>query len=461
MRVRHFFALVLLFASIAPAFARVRHYYIAAEDCTWDFAPSGVNMISGGTIPKPWGRQTKWAKVRFIGYTDATFTKRTPQPEWLGILGPIIRAEVGDEVVVDFFNRASMPYSMHPHGLRYDKNNEGARYIPGGLGGQVLPGHHFIYHWFADAESGPGPGQPSSIVWWYHSHVDPAVETNAGLLGPIIVTAKGKALPDGRPKDVDREFVTLFMVFDQLQGKPDGLFYTINGYIFGNLPGLVMKKGDHVRWYLLGMGSEIDLHTPHWHGETVMYEGRRTDVVELLPGSMKTVDMVADNPGVWMYHCHVSEHMESGMMAIYTVYEPQKRPCPVKFTAGNFYDDSGSHTVTVQNSSGKAIKQLTVDFEHFLDPFYAHRPYDHTWIAPKPLAPGAQETLTRKAYLGGTEKSIYGWALFPGAITFADGTTWTPQHEGECFQTYWRDKDHPKLEVLPLHEPDFATENDD
>ena len=63
-------------------------------------------------------------------------------------------------------------------------------------------------------------------------------------------------------------------------------------------PGLIMKQGDKVRWYLLGMGNEIDLHTPHWHGETVTDGRRNTDVIELLPGSMATVDMLADNPGL-------------------------------------------------------------------------------------------------------------------------------------------------------------------
>lgn len=35
----------------------------------------------------------------------------------------------------------------------------------------------------------------------------------------------------------------------------------INGYVFGNLPGLDMTAGQRVRWYLMGMGSEVDLHT--------------------------------------------------------------------------------------------------------------------------------------------------------------------------------------------------------
>ncbi|HZW93981.1 MAG TPA: hypothetical protein VFF64_13605 [Candidatus Eremiobacteraceae bacterium] len=38
-------------------------------------------------------------------------------------------------------------------------------------------------------------------------------------------------------------------------GKPAGQFCAINGFIFGNVPGLYMKQGEKVRWYLLGMGD--------------------------------------------------------------------------------------------------------------------------------------------------------------------------------------------------------------
>ena len=85
------------------------------------------------------------------------------------------------------------------------------------------------------------------------------------------------------------------------------------------MPLLTMKQGERVRWYLLGMGGEPDLHTPHWHGNTVLCHGHRTDVVELLPASMKVADMIADNPGLWMYHCHVNDHMAEGMSARYLV----------------------------------------------------------------------------------------------------------------------------------------------
>ena len=237
-------------------------------------------------IPQPWSRKLEWAKTRFIEYTDDTFTTPKPQPEWLGILGPVIRAEVGDEIVVDFLNRSRRGHDMHPHGLRYDKSNEGCSLSAGCQRSFRRSRRPLYLSLVCQRGSGPGPGQPSSIVWWYHAHVDAGIEINAGLLGPIIVTAKGKANPDGSPKDVDREFVASFMIFNEMGGKPAGQFYAINGFIFGNLPGLTMKQGDKVRWYLLGMGNEIDLHTPHWHGETVTDGRRNTDVIELLPGSM-------------------------------------------------------------------------------------------------------------------------------------------------------------------------------
>ncbi|MBS1852896.1 MAG: multicopper oxidase domain-containing protein [Acidobacteria bacterium] len=435
------------------AAAATRHYYIAAENVVWDYAPSGMDLTHGGPIPLPWVTQTSWNKSRFIEYTDATFSVRKPQPEWLGILGPVIRGEVGDEIIVEFLNRTHAEHSIHPHGLRYDKANEGAHYVPSGRGGEVPPGGRFTYHWFADEGSGPGKNDPSSLVWWYHPHTDAPVEINAGLLGPIVITAKGKARPDGSPKDVDREFVTMFMIFDELKGKDAGLFHSINGYIFGNLPGLLMKRGERVRWYLLGMGNEKDLHTPHWHGKTVDYVGRHTDVVELLPATMAVADMVADNPGSWMYHCHVSDHMEAGMMAIYTIYEPLPVcQAPVKFVSADFWKTPGKFRVTVRNTSSKTITKLTASYDHLMPPLYRRRPFADEWTWDKPIPPGQEETFEMPGYLPGLEQKILGWVLFPRLVQYADGTTWQApvQDKAEaCFDVFWRDAQHPPLPVLP------------
>ena len=448
MRIFRAFGLCLVLSSALTSFAATRHYYIAAEDVTWNYAPSGINLLSALPIRQPW-LKLEWQKTRFIEYTDDTFTTKKPQPDWLGILGPVIRAEVGDEIVVEFLNRSRLPHDMHPHGLHYDKDNEGSVYLPFGKGDRVAPGRRFTYHWLANAASGPGPGQPSSIVWWYHAHVDPAREINAGLLGPIIVTAKGKARPDGSPKDVDREFVTSFMIFDEMGGKPAGQFYSINGYIFGNLPGLYMKQGEKVRWHLLGMGNEIDLHTPHWHGETVTDEGRHTDVVELLPGSMKTVDMLADNPGTWMFHCHVEDHMEAGMMAVYTIYTPPARSCPVSFVDGEFWKTPEKFSLTVKNESRKPIESVNLTSEMFLAPQDLRPVYNGNWHSNDPIAPGEQRALQKAGISVASAQKVLGWVFFPNSVKYQDGSTWQPQSTGECFHVFWRDPQHPEQPALP------------
>lgn len=80
-----------------------------------------------------------------------------------------------------------------------------------------------------------------------------------------------------------------------------------------------MRKGEHVRWYVLAMGEGFSFHTPHWHGNTVVLNGQRTDVLLLGPASMLTADMVPDDPGIWLFHCHISDHMDGGMVARYHV----------------------------------------------------------------------------------------------------------------------------------------------
>jgi hypothetical protein len=267
---------------------------------------------------------------------------------------------------------------MHPHGVKYDKDSEGSYYADNrqlkvleaksrdvrstpGLGAAVGQNARFTYVWYLDEDSGPLPTEPSSKAWLYHSHVGGEGEVNLGLEGFIIVTDPKRAKPDGTPVDVDREMPALFLIFNEGQLDPEALEHlgasggnqslnavvgglgavnsqnvgaikeenerhTINGYIYGNLPGLEMNEGERVRWYLLGLGSENDLHSAHWHGLRVIEAGRqRTDTVELLPASMKVADMVVDNPGAWLFHCHVADHMANGMFALVTVHPKDKQ----------------------------------------------------------------------------------------------------------------------------------------
>jgi len=239
----------------------------------------------------------------------------------------MIRGVVGDTIKVVFLNRTAQPLSIHPHGVQYAPADEGAVYNPPRGGGDaVAPGQRYTYTWFAEPEAGPAEGEPSSKVWLYHSHVMAEEEIYAGLVGTIVLTDPAHAKADATPDDVDRELVTFWMVFNENResSPPEdeemNLKHAINGYFFGNLEGFTMNEGERVRWYLVALGTEVDLHTPHWHGEKVTLEGRTyTDVVELLPASMKVGDMVADNPGVWLLHCHVNDHMTAGMYTVFTI----------------------------------------------------------------------------------------------------------------------------------------------
>ena len=97
------------------------------------------------------------------------------------------------------------------------------------------------------------------------------------------------------------------------------LMHAVNGFVYGNGPTVTLRERQRVRWYLMGMGSEVDLHTPHWHGNTVTISGMRTDVADLLPASMVVADMRPDAPGTWLFHCHVGDHIAAGMLARYQV----------------------------------------------------------------------------------------------------------------------------------------------
>lgn len=334
----------------------VRTYYIAADEVQWNYMPTQPVFVLHGeselaSAPAP--KTNTYLKAVYHEYTDATFTAQKPRPpqwEHLGILGPLIRAEVGDTIKVVFKNNTNMICSMHTHGLQYDEASEGAYYgkAPGAPPDRTMTGdavHHgetFTYMWTVPERAGPGPGDPSSILWMYHSHFNESRDINSGLLGPILISRKGSTRADGTPKDVDREFVVAFANFEETDsfyfmqnGARDGKYtmtaianpnfaksleyYTMNGFIRGTMPLLTMKKGERVRWYVMASSNEDDVHAPHWHGQTVLVNSMRTDTLSLGPMMMMVADMVPDNPGTWMFHCHVNEHFDNGMYSLFQV----------------------------------------------------------------------------------------------------------------------------------------------
>ncbi|HEY1963547.1 MAG TPA: hypothetical protein VGG59_01385, partial [Acidobacteriaceae bacterium] len=85
---------------------KLRTYYIAADEVDWDYAPQHMDQITGEKFhfeDEPGSKgmldpnATLYRKAIFREYTDGTFKALKPRdPAWehLGLLGPLIRAEV-------------------------------------------------------------------------------------------------------------------------------------------------------------------------------------------------------------------------------------------------------------------------------------------------------------------------------------------------------------------------------
>ena len=118
---------------------KTRTYYVAADEVQWDYAPSGRDEAMGMAFdaiarasPKPAAPHRPRLQKRRLSRVHRRhlhrLKPRSPEDAYLGILGPILHAEVGDTFKVVFKNNATHPFGMHPHGVLYQKDSEGADY---------------------------------------------------------------------------------------------------------------------------------------------------------------------------------------------------------------------------------------------------------------------------------------------------------------------------------------------
>ncbi|KAM5294791.1 coagulation factor V [Glossophaga mutica] len=325
-----------------------KYYYIAAEEISWDYSKSAQSEMDGeDNDAAPEG--TVFKKVVFRKYLDSTFTKRDPRgehEEHLGILGPVIRAEVDDVIQVRFKNLASRPYSLHAHGLSYEKSSEGKTYEDDSPewfkeDNAIQPNRSYTYVWHATGRSGPENPGSACRAWAYYSAVHTEKDIHSGLIGPLLICRKGTLHRESKmPVDM-REFVLLFMVFDEKKSwyydkkpqrswrrtssevKHSHEFHAINGMIY-NLPGLRMYEQEWVRLHLLNLGSSRDIHVVHFHGQTLLENGtqqHQLGVWPLLPGSFKTLEMKASKPGWWLLDTEIGENQRAGMRTPFLIVD--------------------------------------------------------------------------------------------------------------------------------------------
>lgn len=96
-----------------------------------------------------------------------------------------------------------------------------------------------------------------------------------------------------------------------------GYIHGINGKSYPDSAPILVREGERLR--LKVVNDTMMFHPIHLHGHTFQMVGdgnARKDTVNVLPMSAVEVDIVADNPGQWMLHCHNAYHLEMGMATV-------------------------------------------------------------------------------------------------------------------------------------------------
>uniref|UniRef100_A0A8C4W8U2 ferroxidase n=1 Tax=Gopherus evgoodei TaxID=1825980 RepID=A0A8C4W8U2_9SAUR len=332
-------------------------HYIAAEEVDWDYLlcpPPGLTHFSFSSLPYrsytsqfleagPQRIGSKYKKVMFVEYEDGTFKKRKVSDQRdTGILGPVLKGEVGDQFLIVFKNLASRPYNIYPHGLTsissYHpvKSSEDVKGIP------IEPGQSFKYSWKVTTEDGPAGSDPRCLTHFYYSSINPVRDTASGLIGPLLICSKESMDQRGNQMMSDETRFVLFSVFDENHSwylaeniqrfctdaatvnpqDPDfyasNVIHSINGYVFDNLH-LKLCLHQVVYWYVLSVGAQTDFLSVFFSGNTFKHNMVFKDTLTLFPLSGETVFMSMEKPGVWMLACLNPDFRDRGMWAKFTV----------------------------------------------------------------------------------------------------------------------------------------------
>jgi FtsP/CotA-like multicopper oxidase with cupredoxin domain len=144
------------------------------------------------------------------------------------------------------------------------------------------------------------------------------------------------------PEAADRSFE---YVVDRrpgfLDGRP-GLWWTINGHLYPDVPMFTVTEGDIVRMTIENHSGEV--HPMHLHGHHVVVLARDgeaatgspwwVDSLNVRDGETYDIAFVADNPGVWVDHCHNLPHAAEGLLT-HLMYSGYSTPYSIGGEAAN------------------------------------------------------------------------------------------------------------------------------
>ena len=227
------------------------------------------------------------------------------------IPGPTIEATQGDKVRVVVTNELPEPTSMHWHGFECPIDMDG---VPGLVQDLIKPGESKAYE-FDIHQTGS---------FFYHAHVP--MQEGMGMTGFFICHPQKAFDPP-----VDRDFGLIYQNFYIPANasindttKMDWNWHTINGRSGPNITPMVVKHGERVRVRLLNF-SPMQHHPIHLHGHTFWLtgsEGGRIPQSAWIPRNNTLVgvamsqdfEFIANNPGDWIFHCHMVHHMMNHMV---------------------------------------------------------------------------------------------------------------------------------------------------
>jgi len=151
---------------------------------------------------------------------------------------------------------------------------------------------------------------------------EPAAAPEPSDLVDLLTYGSPAALPFD-PDDADRRFTyAVGRRFGLVDGRP-GFWWTVNGHLWPDLPMFHVAEGDVVRMTI--SNDSGDVHPMHLHGHHAVVLSRNgvaatgspwwVDSLNVADGETYEIAFLADNPGVWMDHCHNLDHAQDGLVA--------------------------------------------------------------------------------------------------------------------------------------------------
>lgn len=222
--------------------------------------------------------------------------------------GPVIHVKVGDKVEIKVINKLPQATTLHLHGLAVPNQMDGVPSMKDEMGMEVgtqkpIPsGGQFIYKFTVT---------PQMVgTHYYHSHVNDDFQVDKGLHGVLIVDPQK---PEKVKYDVDAIYE---MASWKIGGSESENVFTLNGKAFPETPELQVKKGQRVRIRLINASAE-ESHVMHLHGYTfkiiasdgnLIVNPKSANTIDLGPSQTVDISFIANNPGKWMFHCHILDH---------------------------------------------------------------------------------------------------------------------------------------------------------